>query len=149
MVMLFVKPESPKQAKDIRSLPPLQKIKHMDWAGTIIFPSAFVYLYLALQWGGQTKSWRSSEVIGLSIGFGLLLGLFAYTQNFTGKNSLIPRRILKQRPVLFGTIYLVLFGLQMAVVSNPPFFCWLEGFNIPSIYNIHQYISRLYAVHSQ
>ncbi|KAF7882840.1 uncharacterized protein EAF02_006203 [Botrytis sinoallii] len=95
--------------------PLLQKSQRMDWAGTIIFLSAFVCLYLALQWGGQTKPWRSSEVIGLFIGFGLLLGLFAYTQKFTGENSLIPRGILKQQTVLFGTIYLILFGLQMAV----------------------------------
>lgn len=79
MVMLFVKPKLSKQAKDIRSLPPLQRLKCMDWAGTIIFLGAFVCLYLALQWSGQTKPWRSSEVIGLFICFGLLLGLFAYT----------------------------------------------------------------------
>ncbi|KAM3158310.1 hypothetical protein ABEW05_001153 [Botrytis cinerea] len=117
MVMLFVKQKLSKQAKDIRSLPPLQRLKCMDWAGTIIFLSAFVCLYLALQWSGQTKPWRSSEVIGFFISFGLLLGLFASTQKITAENSLIPRRILKQRTVLFGTIYLVLFGLQMAVVA--------------------------------
>ncbi|KAF7946638.1 hypothetical protein EAE96_009631 [Botrytis aclada] len=99
MVMLFVKSRLPRQANDVRSLPPLQKLQRMDWAGTIIFLSAFVCLYLALQWGGQTKPWRSSEVIGLFIGFCLLLELFAYTQKFTGENSLIPRRILKQRTV--------------------------------------------------
>ncbi|KAJ8059988.1 hypothetical protein OCU04_011600 [Sclerotinia nivalis] len=118
MVLLFVKPRLPKQAGDIRSLPPLQRLRRMDWAGTIIFLGAFVCLYLALQWGGQTKPWRSSKVIGLFIGFGLLLGVFAYTQKFTGEDSFIPRRILKQRTVLFGTSYLILFGLQMAVVSN-------------------------------
>ncbi|KAF7913133.1 uncharacterized protein EAE98_011683 [Botrytis deweyae] len=35
--------------------------------------------------GGQTKPWRSSEVISLFIGFGLLLGLFAYTQSSRAK----------------------------------------------------------------
>ncbi|TEY34838.1 hypothetical protein BOTCAL_0608g00030 [Botryotinia calthae] len=129
MVMLFVKPKSPKQANDIRSLPPLRRLKRMDWAGTIIFLSAFVCLYLALQWGGQTKRWRSSEVIGLFIGFGLLIGLFAYTQKFMGENSLVPRGILKQRTVLFGTIYLILSSLQMTVYLQyiPIYFQAIRG----------------------
>ncbi|KAG4029650.1 hypothetical protein MFRU_015g01840 [Monilinia fructicola] len=129
MVMLFVKPKLPKQAGDIRSLPPLQRLRRVDWAGTLIFLSAFVCLFLALQWGGQTKPWRSSEVIGLFVGFGLLLGLFVYTQKFTGEDSLIPRRIMTQQTVLFGTIYLILFGLQMAVYLQyiPIYFQAIRG----------------------
>jgi hypothetical protein len=89
----------------------------MDWLGTTIFLAAFTCLFLALQWGGQTKPWNSSEVIGLFVGFGVLLGIFAYTQKFTGEESLLPRRILRQSTILFGTIYLIFFGLQMAVVG--------------------------------
>ncbi|KAK8905735.1 hypothetical protein QC760_005651 [Botrytis cinerea] len=48
MVMLFVKPKLSKQAKDIRSLPPLQRLKRMDWAGTIIFLSAFYLQYIPI-----------------------------------------------------------------------------------------------------
>lgn len=115
MVLLLVKPRMSNSA--LRSLPIAERLRRMDWIGTFVFLSAFVCLFLALQWGGQTKPWRSFEIIGLFIGFGLLLCLFVYTQEFTGDESLIPRRILKQRTVLFGTVYLILFGLQMAVVS--------------------------------
>jgi hypothetical protein len=114
MVLLLVKPQ---QSSPTRALPVRERLKRMDWIGTLIFLSAFVCLFLALQWGGQTKPWNSSEVIGLFVGFGLLLALFALTQYFMGDDSLIPPRILKQRTVLFGTVYLILFGLQMAVVS--------------------------------
>ncbi|KAB8288851.1 hypothetical protein EYC80_010754 [Monilinia laxa] len=129
MVMLFVKPKLPKHTGDIRSLPAIQRLRRMDWAGTLIFLSAFICLFIALQWGGQTKPWRSSEVIGLFVGFALLLGLFVYTQKFTGEDSLIPRRILKQQTVLFGTIYLIFFGLQMAVYLQyiPIYFQAIRG----------------------
>lgn len=140
-VMLFVKPKRTNEAMTVLS--PIQRLKRMDWIGTIIFLGAFTCLFLALQWGGQTKPCGSSQVIGLFVGFGLLLGAFAYSQNFTGEDSLLPRRILKQRTVLFGTIYLILFGLQMAVVSpNSSSHRFTSRTNVISICNIYQYISR-------
>ncbi|CAG8954815.1 hypothetical protein HYFRA_00004741, partial [Hymenoscyphus fraxineus] len=127
MVMLFVKPKRPNEAVGVLS--PLQRLKNMDWMGTLIFSGAFTCFFLALQWGGQTKPWGSSQVIGLFVGFVILLGVFAYSQKFTGEDSLLPRRILKQRTVLFGTIYLILFGLQMAVYLQyiPIYFQAIRG----------------------
>jgi hypothetical protein len=115
MVMMLLKP---KPAKDeIRALTVLQRLLRMDWMGTMLFLAAFTCLFLALQWGGQTKPWRSSMIIGLFIGFGLLLGVFMFTQKFTGERSLLPRRVLRQRTVLSGTIYLIMSGLQLGIVS--------------------------------
>jgi hypothetical protein len=115
MVLLLVKPQ---QSNQSRALPVLERLTRMDWFGTLIFLSAFLCLFLTLQWGGQTKPWDSSEVIGLFVGFGLLLAFFALTQYFMGDGSLIPPRILKQRTVLFGTVYLILFGIHITVVST-------------------------------
>lgn len=115
MVLLLVKPKT--SHEEVRSLPALQRLKQMDWIGTLLFLAACISLFLALQWGGQTKSWASAEVIGLFVACAILLCLFGASQQFTGERSLLPRRILKQRSALSGTIYLILIGLQMAVVS--------------------------------
>ncbi|KAF2260652.1 MFS general substrate transporter [Lojkania enalia] len=99
----------------LRSLPFLTRLRRVDWLGTLFFMSSFICLFLALQWAGQTKPWKSSEVIGLFVGFVLLLSIFAVIQRYMGEESLIPLRILKNRTILLGSIYLVLLGLQMAI----------------------------------
>ncbi|KAF2787729.1 MFS general substrate transporter [Melanomma pulvis-pyrius CBS 109.77] len=101
--------------KDIQRLPVLARLRRMDWLGTLLFMGAFTCLLLALQWGGQTKPWNSSDVLGNFVGFGLLLCVFIYFQGRNNEDSLIPRRILKQRTVLFGSIYLIFLGFQTSV----------------------------------
>jgi hypothetical protein len=95
------------------------RLRRVDWLGTSFFLSSFVCLFLALQWGGQTMPWKSATIIGLFVGFIVLLGVFAVTQRYMEEESLIPIRFLKQRTVLSGTIYLVFLGLQMAIVGCP------------------------------
>lgn len=100
-----------------RYLPVIHRLSQIDWVGSSVFTGAFVCLFLALQWGGQTKPWNSSEVIGLIIGTVLLLGVFGWIQQCTGERALIPLRLLKQRTVLFGSIYLLLSYLALSIVS--------------------------------
>jgi hypothetical protein len=114
----FVRPKP--SDNSLRRQPLIVRLRHIDWLGTLLFTGSFTCLFLALQWGGQTKPWRSSVVIGLFVGFALHLAAFVISQRYTGERSLIPPTILKQRTVLFGTVYLILFGLQMAVVSTTP-----------------------------
>ncbi|QSZ35596.1 hypothetical protein DSL72_008466 [Monilinia vaccinii-corymbosi] len=42
-----------------------RKFANMDLIGTVTFLGAICCLTLALQWGGQTKLWRSSQIVGL------------------------------------------------------------------------------------
>jgi hypothetical protein len=100
----------------LRNLPVFTRLQRMDWPGFLLFTGSFTCLFLALQWGGQTKLWKSSDVIGLLVGFCLLLVAFSFSQYFAQDRALLPFWILKQRTVLFGTIYLTLFGLHIAVV---------------------------------
>jgi hypothetical protein len=116
VIPLFFKPRPAKDS--LRSLPLLSRLQRIDWLGTTLFTASFTCLFLALQWGGQTKSWKSSIIIGLFIGFGLLLCAFTFSQRIAGDQAILPVKILQQRTVLFGTIYLILFGLHVAVVSS-------------------------------
>ncbi|CAH0038141.1 unnamed protein product [Clonostachys solani] len=59
---IFLKIRGQKTAD--RSLPLSQKLRQMDVFGALIFTSCICCLVLALQWGGQTKPWKSADVIG-------------------------------------------------------------------------------------
>jgi hypothetical protein len=73
-------------------------------------------LLIALQWGGHTIPWKSSKVIGLFIGFGLLIIAFGLIQWRRGERATIPLRILRQRSILLGCIYVALFDMAAYAV---------------------------------
>lgn len=93
------------------------KLKRLDILGTVLFLGTICCLILALQWGGQTMPWKSSKVIGLLVGFGLLAVAFAYTQWTRGDDAIVPLRILKQRSICVGSAFLFFFGMLNYVVS--------------------------------
>lgn len=94
-----------------------EKLKRLDILGAALFLGAICCLILALQWGGQTKPWKSSQIIGLFVGSGLLSTLFGFVQWKRGDDAVIPFRILRQRSILLGSIFLFFFGMLNYVVS--------------------------------
>jgi hypothetical protein len=62
-----------------------EKIIRMDPAGTILFISSIVCLFLALQWGGLEFPWSHSRVWGLILGSGLLMVAFITLQIHLGE----------------------------------------------------------------
>lgn len=100
-----------------------EKIWQMDLPGTFTIMAAVVCYLLALQWGGVTKSWRNSDVIGTLIGFGLLLILFVIIEWYMGERALIPGRILKDRNVLVSSLYvLVVVGPMFVLIYYLPIY---------------------------
>lgn len=138
-----------KQRPQRTNLTSLDRIMGIDWLGTLIFTSGVTCLFLALQWGGQTKSWDSATIIGLLVGFAGLALLFAFIQRQTKERSLIPLRLLKQRTVLFGSSYLLLMYMSLSIVSKRI----LSGINkrshSSSICTIYRYTSRRFIEHPQ
>lgn len=96
LVLFFF--QTPKKAKPVPATLK-EKILQMDLPGTFILMAAFVCLILVLQWGGVTKSWGSSDVIGCLVGFGLLIALFVGVQIWQGERALIVPRLIKQRTI--------------------------------------------------
>ncbi|KAL5319710.1 hypothetical protein ACEPPN_012766 [Leptodophora sp. 'Broadleaf-Isolate-01'] len=86
------------------------KIKHLDLPGLAIFIPAVVMVLLAVQWGGTTHPWKSATVIGLFIGFGVLICLFAAWQWYLQDEASIPPRIIGQRSV-YSAAAIVFMGL--------------------------------------
>jgi hypothetical protein len=58
-----------------------EKFKHMDLPGTILAMGGILVFILAME-TGQTKPWRSGTVIGLLVGFILILIIFCVWEIF-------------------------------------------------------------------
>lgn len=87
-----------------------EKILQMDFPGTFTIMASLVCFFLALQWGGQTKSWKSADVIGTLVCFALLLIMFIVIQYFQGERGIIVGRLLKDRTVSVGMAYVFFLG---------------------------------------
>lgn len=96
----------------LRTLPAKEKLKHLDPLGIILILGATSCLFLALQWGGSSLPWHSSRIIGLLIGFVLLLLTFCVLQWWLAERATIPLRILNQRTVLYGALSLFFISLS-------------------------------------
>ncbi|KAL8828900.1 MAG: hypothetical protein Q9170_006399 [Blastenia crenularia] len=84
-----------------------EKILQMDLIGTFTIMAAVVCYVLALQYGGVTKPWSSSTVVGLLVGFGLLLIAFAVNEWFQGERALLQKRLLKMRIIWVACLYVI------------------------------------------
>jgi hypothetical protein len=98
----------PKKAKN--SEPIVARLRELDMIGAGLFIPAIVCLLLALQWGGNKYAWNNSRIIGLFIGFGLLIIIFIGTQLKFGDQATIPPRILRQRTVAAASGFAAFFG---------------------------------------
>ncbi|ESZ94444.1 hypothetical protein SBOR_5162 [Sclerotinia borealis F-4128] len=87
-----------------------EKILQMDLPRTFTIMASLVCFFLALQWGGQTKGWKSADVIGTLIGFVLLLILFIVIQYSQGERGIIVSRLLKERSITVGMTYVFFLG---------------------------------------
>ncbi|MCJ1376700.1 hypothetical protein MMC20_007945 [Loxospora ochrophaea] len=119
-----------------RRLPFKTKILHMDLLGAITLVAAICCLLLALQWGGTTLPWKSSKIIGLLIGFGILLIIFGALQWKFGEKATIPLRILRQRSILSGCCFT--FLLNMSVYT---LICYKLTYYLPFYFQAVQGVS--------
>ncbi|CAG8976258.1 hypothetical protein HYALB_00009433 [Hymenoscyphus albidus] len=87
-----------------------QRILKVDLLGASILIPAIVCLLLALQRGGSTYPWSNSRIIGLFIGFGLLISIFIASQLYLGENATLPPRLFKNRNVVLAFLFAFLFG---------------------------------------
>lgn len=99
-----------------RKLPFKQKLANTDPVGCFVFIGAVCCLLLALQWGGQSKPWRSSMVIGLLVGFIALGCLFVYLQWRRQDRALISLRVFRKRSIFTGAMVLFFLGASTYLV---------------------------------
>lgn len=63
-----------------------------------------------IKWGGQTKSWKNSTIIGSLIGGVLIIILFIVVASFQGERSIIPPRLFKKRYIWSSMAFMFFFG---------------------------------------
>ncbi|PSR77158.1 major facilitator superfamily domain-containing protein [Coniella lustricola] len=113
IVLLFVplKQQGEQNTKNMH-MTTIEKLRHMDTIGMILFSGAICCLLLVVTLGGNTYPWKSARCIGLFVTFGVLWIGFCFWLWWRGDVALIPLKVLRQRSIWTGA--LVLFGLGMA-----------------------------------
>ncbi|KAA8575264.1 hypothetical protein MFRU_002g02000 [Monilinia fructicola] len=80
-------------------------ILQLDLPGFAFIFSSLVCFFLALQWGGQTKSWSDGNVIATLVMWLVLTIGFFIVEHFQGERAMIPLRLLKTRMQWTNTLY--------------------------------------------
>ncbi|KAI8945469.1 MFS general substrate transporter [Xylaria longipes] len=100
-----------------------EKILQMDPIGTTLLLGGIISYILALQYGGATHAWNSSVVVGLLVGFAVIMIIFAVFEVWQGERSMLVPRILKNHVVGVGSIFQFFFaGSYYAVLYYLPIY---------------------------
>ncbi|KAJ5959009.1 uncharacterized protein N7479_006159 [Penicillium vulpinum] len=100
-----------------------EKLLQIDPIGTILLICTITSYILPLQFGGQTKAWNSSNVIGLLVGFPLMIIAFMVWEWFQGERAAFPPRLMSNRLILVNSIYAFLFaGSYFIIVYYLPYY---------------------------
>ncbi|KAK2595437.1 hypothetical protein QQS21_006847 [Conoideocrella luteorostrata] len=108
IVTLFVHVN--RNTSDTENLSFMSRVRQLDLSGTFIFIPAIVCLLLALQWGGANYPWSDSKIIGLFVGFGLMIAVFVGIQFWQGDKGTLPPPLFKNRNVLCAMLFAFFFG---------------------------------------
>ncbi|KXX81573.1 putative HC-toxin efflux carrier TOXA [Madurella mycetomatis] len=88
----------------------LTRVLRLDLLGTAMLVPSIVCLLLALQWGGTEYAWNSSMVIGLFVGFAVMMAIFIGIQVWKGDTGTLPPRLFKNRNVVCAMLFAFFFG---------------------------------------
>jgi len=77
-----------------------EKIKKLDFLGTLVLVPCITCLLLGLQWGGIKYKWSDSRIIILLVVFAVLAGVFGTLQYRLGEKATVPLRIAKRRSTI-------------------------------------------------
>lgn len=72
--------------------------------------AAIICYILALQWGGTTRSWGDSTVIGTLVGFVLLLVAFSVNEYYMGDRALLQSSLIGNRAIMVNCSYIFFFA---------------------------------------
>ncbi|KAI4249995.1 MAG: hypothetical protein LQ352_005454 [Teloschistes flavicans] len=113
--------------------PPLSVLRtlhtSLDLLGFAIFAPALIMLLLALQWGGNTFRWDSSQIIGLFCGAGATFVVFLIWNWHKGDAAMLPFSIIRRRTVWTSCVVYGLFMGNLYLTSYwvPIYFQGVKG----------------------
>lgn len=110
--------------KKLEPAPLWTQLLRLDPLGTFFFIPSVVALLLALEWGGSKYQWSDPRIIGVLSAFGALWVAFCASQYLNPKNATVPKRIIGQRSILMGAIFMFcLSGSMMMMMYFLPLWC--------------------------
>ncbi|KAK4191007.1 major facilitator superfamily transporter [Podospora australis] len=126
IIIFFFK--TPKHAEPVKA-DLKEKLLQMDILGAFILVGAIVTYLLALQWGGQSKSWGNSEVTGLLAGSVIISVVFGGWEWYLGDRAMVVPRLFVKRTVFVNIMFIFFFGgpYYMTVYYLPLYFQSVDG----------------------
>ncbi|KAJ5433840.1 Major facilitator superfamily domain general substrate transporter [Penicillium cf. griseofulvum] len=82
-----------------------EKLLNTDPIATVLTMGALACLLLALQYGGVSHAWNSSVVIGLLVGFGVLVIALIIAEIWQGERAMLTPRIMRKRTVWVSSVW--------------------------------------------
>ncbi|KAJ5599066.1 hypothetical protein N7450_000133 [Penicillium hetheringtonii] len=121
IILFFLHMSSPSENATLK-----RQLIRLDPLGTVLFLPCVICFLLALQWGGTTYSWGNGRIIALFVVAGTLFIAFALVQIWRREDATIPPRIIKQRSIACGAVYISLVsGAMVAMLYTLPL--WFQG----------------------
>ncbi|CAG8447813.1 9936_t:CDS:10 [Diversispora eburnea] len=105
------------------------KLKRVDWLGTLLMAISAISLLLPLQYGGIEHSWNSPLIIILFILGGLGFIAFVYVETFISIEPIAPVKLFKDRTIVacFALNFFYSIGLYENIFYVPLFFQIVDG----------------------
>ncbi|KAH6646240.1 putative MFS transporter [Truncatella angustata] len=127
--LLFFFHTPPHSRGMIGKLPWGQIALQFDPVGTVLLIASLVCFILAMQYGGISKAWNSSDVIGLLVGWCIMSIAFAINEWYQGDKALVVYRILRNRSIAAccGFIFFMMCGNLSLYYSLPIYFQAIAG----------------------
>jgi len=88
----------------------ITRVSQLDLIGATILIPTIIMLLIALQWGGAEYPWSNSRIIGLLVGAGLGVIVFAGIEIWQQDKGLLPPRFFKDRNVFSAMMFALFFG---------------------------------------
>ncbi|KAJ4298040.1 hypothetical protein N0V90_005939 [Kalmusia sp. IMI 367209] len=102
MILLFLR-----MPKHVKPTPATWKeiLQQLDLPGFSLLLGSLICFTLALQWGGQSKAWKSGPVVATLVLGVFLTGMFFIVEWLQGPRAIIPLSLLKPRLTWTNALY--------------------------------------------
>jgi MFS transporter, DHA2 family, glioxin efflux transporter len=98
-----------------------EKLFQMDFTGSLLATGSMVCFIKAMHWGGVTKPWSSTAVIGCLVASAVLAGLFIVNERLMGSRAMVQGRLLRNYTFVANLIYVFfLAGLYFPLLYSLP-----------------------------
>ncbi|KAG1461393.1 hypothetical protein G6F56_005741 [Rhizopus delemar] len=118
--IIFVFLKTPKNGEKTSFV---DKLKRIDWLGTLFATGFIVCLLLALTWG-SAYSWRNGHTVGAFVAFGMSLVVLIYVEGWVAKEPILPSSVLLNPACFAVYLYMLFLGLAFicALYFGPTYF---------------------------